>query len=297
MDVVGLGTVVIDHIVVLPEHPEADTKQHVLSDHLQVGGPVPTALATLRRFGRSCAFVGSWGSDPWGQLIDTDFAEIGIDARHAPQRPEARTGFAHVWVCGQTARRTIAYQRSTDPVVPDELPAELIMSAQALHLDGWPGEAALVAARIAREHEVPVFLDAGSPKPGMEELLQYVDVLNAPFRFLNAFLGHEDVERGSEELLQRGPRLVTVTNGDAGAWLRTPEQFLFRPAFSIEAVDTTGAGDCFTGGLIEGVLSGFSPEESLAFAMATAACKCRAIGNREALPMREEVERLVHTLK
>jgi sugar/nucleoside kinase (ribokinase family) len=283
-DVVGLGTVLVDHLVVLPAHPEADTKTAVLADHLQVGGPVPTALAMLRRLGRRCAFLGSWSDDAFGQLIQEDLDREQIDRRGVVQRRGGRTGFAHAWVCQQSAQRTVAHRRSEQPITPEELDCDLLSSASALHLDGWPPEAALAAAQVAEAAGVPVVLDAGSPKPGMSELLRHVDVLNAPRRFLREFLDLDDVREGIEQLLSLGPRLVTVTSGSEGAALGTPETYCELPALEVQATDTTGAGDVFTGALIHAVLEAWPPNEMLRFAMVAAALKCERLGNRAALP-------------
>lgn len=284
LDVIGLGTVVIDHVVRLAEYPQVDSKNPAQGDHFQVGGPVPTALVMLRRLGRSCAFVGRWGDDVFGRMIEDDFEAEGIDAAGSRRCGGTRTGFAHVWVCGRTARRTIAYQRATEMIGPEDLNADRIASARALHLDGWPSETALAAARLAREAGVTVTLDAGSPKPGMRQLLEHIDVVNVPHRFLGAFLETDDVDTGIERLLAMGPRLVTVTRGEAGAAIGDADRVVHLPAPSIEAVDTNGAGDVFSGALVHGVLEGWEPERTLRFAITAAALKCRRLGNRAALP-------------
>lgn len=94
------------------------------------------------------------------------------------------------------------------------------------------------------------------------------------------------------KLLALGPRMVTVTRGAAGALLATAGGVVKRPAFPVQALDTTGAGDTFCGGLIHGLLSAWTPEKILTFAMAAAAAKCRQIGNRQALPTLAEVEQM-----
>lgn len=296
VDVVGLGTVVVDHLVVVPEHPEVDSKIQVQSDHLQVGGPVPTALATLRRLaGRRCMFIGCWGHDAFGQVIDADFRTVGIEARQVERQPDVRTGFAHVWVSAATAQRTIAFHRAEQPVTPADLADIPFETMQAVHLDGWPTEAALAAAQRGQASGCLVALDAGTPKRGMAELIRHVDVLNVPRRFLRQFFGHDDVDRGIGQLLGMGPHTVTVTSGERGAAIGTGAGIWRRKAFAVEAVDTTGAGDVFSGALLHGTLEGWPAERALEFAMATAALKCTAIGNREPLPNEAAVERLLAT--
>ncbi|QNN20864.1 carbohydrate kinase family protein [Planctomycetales bacterium ZRK34] len=289
-DVVGLGTVLIDHVVRLAEYPEVDSKNAAVGDHYQVGGPVPTALAALRRFGRSCCFIGRWGHDPYGRMIDDDFVAEGIDAAGSHRCDQTRTGFAHVWVCGRTARRTIAYQRATEIITPEAIDPDLIAASRVLHLDGWPADTALAAARIAHRAGRTVTLDAGSPKPGMTDLLAHVDVVNAPARFIRQFLDHDDIDTGIKRLLTMGPRLVTITSGHEGAAIGDAHGIVHLPAPAIDPVDTTGAGDVFSGALIHGLLEDWPPQRMLQFAITAAALKCRKLGNREAIPDRREIE-------
>ena len=72
ISIFGLGTVVVDHQVVMEELPAADTKGEVITDRYQVGGPVPTALTLLRRLGMQATFLGRWADDPFGEMIERD---------------------------------------------------------------------------------------------------------------------------------------------------------------------------------------------------------------------------------
>lgn len=287
-DVVGLGNIVVDHQIVLARFPEIDTKNEASEDRFQVGGPVPTAQVLLSRLGLRCGFLGCWGDDAFGDFIESDLRREGVDFTFARRRPGGRTGFAHVWIDGSTGLRTIAYRRAAQPLTPMEIDKDVLASAGALHLDGWPPGAALEAARIVQAHGGVVFLDTGSRKPGMEDLLSHVDIVSCPRRFLREFLETDDVDR-ARKLLDYGPRMVAVTDGQYGAALFTRESAYQAGAIRVEAVDTNGAGDVFCGGLIYGILNGWGLEHTLRFATATAGLKCTALGNREALPTREDI--------
>lgn len=288
-DIAGLGTIVVDHQVVLSRFPTVDTKCDVAEDRLQVGGPVPTALAVLSRFGKQCTFLGQWADDSWGRIIADDLCREGIGFEGSVERVGSRTGFAHVWIDAASGSRTIACRRSLDPLRADEVSKTLLDQCGALHLDGWPADAALKAAEIMKQLGRPVFLDTGSAKPGMDELIQLVDVLNCPRHFVTQRFGDDDVDRVARSLLEMGPRMVTITNGAGGAMLYTREGQREQSAYSIEAVDTTGAGDVFCGSLIYAVLEGWANDQILRFATASAALKCQKLGNRDAIPSVEDV--------
>ena len=70
--VLGLGTIVVDHVAQVRSLPEPDTKTDILSSHYQVGGPVVTALAQLSKWGYPTSFIGCWSTDDLGKRIEED---------------------------------------------------------------------------------------------------------------------------------------------------------------------------------------------------------------------------------
>ena len=167
---------------------------------------------------------------------------------------------------------------------------EEVTGFDALHLDGWSTPAAIRAARAMRAGGGRVFLDLGSPKEDLERLLACVDVLNCPVRLLSLLFDETDPVAGGRRLLELGPKQVTVTNGDQGAWLLTGDDAIHQPAFSVDAVDTNGAGDTFAGAIVFGSMQGWDGARLASFACAAAALKCMQRGNRSALPKLNEVE-------
>lgn len=294
-DVVGVGTVVVDHLVILTHHPVQDAKTNIISDAYQIGGPVPTAQVLLSRFGKQCAFIGSWGDDQYGHLIERDLSEENLNLEACQQLSGTRSGYAQVWIDEQAGTRTIACYRPESWLQPEDLDLKLIQQAKAVHLDGWPQKTCLQAARLAREAGVKVCLDAGSLKPGMKQLIPYLNVMNCPRRFLMEYLQTDDIHTAGKLLLKQGPELVTVTDGTRGAWLITQEGCLHCAALPVTSIDTTGAGDVFAGALIYGILENWPPDRLLKFACVTAALKCEQLGNRKALPTLPEVEAVLQS--
>ena len=288
--VLGLGTIVIDHQVVLRALPAPDTKGEILSDRFQVGGPVPTALALLGRFGLSVSFIGKWSTDEWGMRIEEDLEKHGVDVGSAMVHPQFRTGFAHVWVESETGRRSIAAYRGSHEIGVDDLTGVSWPEFGGLHLDGWSTDAAIVAAERMRDAGGKVFMDIGSPKPRLKELVSRVTHVNCPRRLLTILYPGEPLEQAAARFVEWGAQSVSVTDGGDGAWMITNEGCFHQPAFDIEVVDTNGAGDVFAGAVIFGTLLDWEPERRLRFAAAAAALKCAAMGNREALPARERVD-------
>lgn len=293
-EVIGLGTILVDHHVLLSRFPDIDTKNPISDDRYQVGGPVPTALAMVRRLGKSCQFIGKWSNDAHGQLISEDLAEHDIGIRSAIIREKGRTGFAHVWIDNSNGSRTVAYSRgSLGEVLVDEISHCDFSNCRVLHLDGWSGTAAIYAAGQARAAGATVVLDAGSPKPATSSLIPFVDVINCPARFAFEFFGVDDQQEAARRLLDLGIESAVFTNGSSGATFYSENQTIHQPAFKVVARDTNGAGDVFCGGLIYGILQSYSADKTIEFAAACAAIKCQAVGNRETLPTIESVEEFI----
>lgn len=287
--ILGLGTIVIDHQLFVDRFPKVDTKIEATRSRIQIGGPVPTALVFLSRLGHDCAYAGVWGNDQFGQMIESDLHSEQIrfssECRHAIE-----TGMAQVWVDESTGSRTIVCRRVRDDDVSLLKSFESLAQYDVLSLDGWPPDVAVELAKNARAQGLTIFLDTGSPKGRTDELLGLAEIVNAPRRFLTQFFQSDDIDAGARRLLDFGPKMVTVTDGDRGAWLFTAENSHHQPAFSIEAVDTTGAGDIFSGALLHASLQDWTEPQMLKFASAAAALKCQQPGNRDALPTLPQIE-------
>ena len=91
-----------------------------------------------------------------------------------------------------------------------------------------------------------------------------------------------------------GVKALTVTSGDRGSITVSHNNAFKTPAFKIQAVDTTGAGDVFHGGYIYGLLKGWEIKDTVLFASALAAMKCRKIGGRSGIPHLREIMKFLH---
>lgn len=286
----------MDHQVIVNRLPEPDAKSDVIDDRHQVGGPVPTALCLLRRMGCEATFQGRWTADKSGRMIEADLTSEGIEFQTPSQRADSKTGFAHVWVEQTSGRRSIAAFRGSHQIEEREVKRDLLSGCHALHLDGWSTDAAIRAARFARQENSVVFIDLGSPKPHLEKLLTVVDSVNCPSGLFQRLYDTNDPAGGAKRLMKHGPQQVTVTDGANGAWLfRKGQPGIHQPAFPVTALDTNGAGDTFAGAMIYATLQGWQAAHCLRFASAAAALKCTRVGNREALPALGEIESFLRT--
>ncbi len=290
MHVTGLGQCSLDYLSLVEVYPQVNTKQEALQWLEQGGGPVATALVALARLGVSCSFHGITGDDETGRKIRQSLADEGIDAKGLVQRKDSSSQMAFIAVEKSTASRTIFWRRPSGKALqPDELTEDFLCGSDLLLIDGLMMDISLAAVRRAREMNIPVLLDAGSARHGMYELARRCDYVVASEVFAEGLgweLTPQALLRESEAL---GARALTVTLGKEGSITVADGQIIRMPAFKIEAVDTTGAGDVFHGGYIFGLLQGWDLGRIVRFASAVAAIKCRTMGGRTGIPRLDEV--------
>ena len=137
---------------------------------------------------------------------------------------------------------------------------------------------------------IPVTVDVDTIYHGFDRVLPHVDYLIASSEFPTQWTNERDPLRALE-LIQKeyGMRVAAMTLGAHGALALENGRFLYSPAFVVNCVDTTGAGDVFHGAFCYSVLQGMSLAESLDFSNAMAALNCTAMGARGGIRGVEEI--------
>lgn len=140
-------------------------------------------------------------------------------------------------------------------------------------------------------------LDPAPAQPLPDELYPYISILK-PNEHEAAILSGipvtdaESAEKAGKWFLEKGVRTVIITLGSKGAVLVEKERQVFFPSMQVEAVDTTGAGDCFSGALMAGLSQGMELEDAIRFAHKAAAISTTRLGVIEALPSQEQIKEL-----
>jgi sulfofructose kinase len=159
--------------------------------------------------------------------------------------------------------------------------------------DGWEPDISPPLAQRARQAGIPTILDAGSVHRGTEALAGLVDYLVAAEKFGRAFTGEADPVRAVKQLGEiAGTAAVITLGGDGLVWQKGIESGSL-PAFQVEVIDSTGAGDAFHGGFAAGLVRGLAWEDLLRFASAVAALTCTKMGARLAIPTDTAVTRFL----
>lgn len=291
-DLIGIGSAVYDTLLLTNSFPAEDEKIRAERVLCQGGGPCTTALCAAAKQGIRAAFIGAVGDDEAGRAIGDDLRRWGVDTTHLRHRAGQTSTQSFVLLNQASATRTcVACGGDASPLLPEELAQEVILNSRVLHLDGRSLEAAVAAAAIAHGAGVTVSYDAGRVYPGIEALLPLTDWLIPSEGFVRDFTGEADPERAALQLFREyRPSVMIVTQGARGGFLVENGQILRYPAFSVDAVDSNGAGDVFHGAYIAARLKGLSSFDAAVHASASSALKCRGLGARIHAPSYEEAK-------
>jgi sulfofructose kinase len=219
----------------------------------------------------------------------------GINLDHVQLRRGCPNQSAYIIIDRSTGERTVLWRRDDClRIDPEQIAAEQIACARLLHIDGHDTAAVAHAAAVARRHGIPVTVDVDTIYHGFDHVLPNVDYLIASSEFPANWTGIGDPFLALETLQnQYGMKVAAMTLGAHGSLAREAGRFYYSPAFVVNCVDTTGAGDVFHGAFCYAVLQGLPMHRALEFSNAMAALNCTALGARGGIQGLEEVRSLM----
>jgi sulfofructose kinase len=294
-DVVGVGLNATDTLLVVSHFPAYGGKVPFHHEILSPGGQVASAMVACARLGLRTKYIGTIGDDERGRIQMESLTGLGIDLTHVQRRPGCTNQSAYIIIDQSTGERTVLWSRPECLIIrPEEIAADQITCARLLHIDGHDTPAVAHAAQLARSSGIPVTVDVDTIYPGFENVLPNVDYLVSSSEFPARWTRIEDPFRALEKLQNDyGMKVAAMTLGAHGALARVNGQYLYAPAFVINCIDTTGAGDVFHGAFCYAVLQDMPIDEALEFSNAMAALNCLGLGARGHIGGLDEIHRLM----
>ena len=284
-DLVCAGSACIDIVARVPHLPGPDESLPILAWTQQGGGKVATAAVAAARLGLRVAFVGAVGDDPLGRQIWDEFAAAGVDLAAAERQAGRTSDLSIVLADAATYTRSILWAKGTARL--EQLSAQAaghIASARYL-LVSEASAPIREAVQLARAAGTTVVMDADFYSPELTELLTHVDVCIASRHFAQGWAPGAS----PQDVVRRLPcTTAIVTLGAHGAVVRHKDDVWTVPAFAVDVVDTTGAGDVYHGAFVAALHYRLPVPDAARYAAAAAALSCRALGGRGALPSHTE---------
>ncbi|MCC2672876.1 MAG: ribokinase [Armatimonadetes bacterium] len=265
------------------------------------GGKGANQAVAAARMGADVTFVARIGSDAFGNQALEGFAAEGIRTDYVVRDSEAAHGVALILI-DQTGENAIAVA----PGANARLTAEDVKRAEAafaecdvvlLQLE-VPLPAVQAAAALAKRHGKKLILNPAPYLAVPNSLLAAVDILTPNETEAEMLLGGGEaglsgVAGTAEELLRRGVGCVIVTLGREGVFVVRPEGQYHLAGRRVKTIDTTAAGDAFSGALAVAIAEGIEFRTAVKYAVAASALTVTRLGAQSSLPARAEVEALV----
>jgi len=294
-DLVGVGLNATDTLLIVPRFPEYGGKVPFTQEIVSPGGQVASAVATAAKLGLHTKYIGVVGDDDRGRIQMDSLRETGMNLDDVEVRAGCPNQSAYIVIDQSTGERTVFWNRPDClQLDPDRITPEKILCARMLHVDGHDAPAVARAARIAREHGIPVSVDVDTIYPGFDQVLESADYLVASTTFPERWTGASDPFRALEMIQTKHTmKVAAMTLGQYGALARADGKFIYSPGFIVDCADTTGAGDVFHGAFCYSVLKGMSLRDSLEFSNAMAALNCTRLGARGGIATAAEARALM----
>jgi sugar/nucleoside kinase (ribokinase family) len=289
--IICLGILVAD-IVGRPLRAIPDPGKLVLVDEmsLHTGGCATNTATALGRLGLPVEVIGKVGLDSLGDFVLNALAERGIGCRGITRDNEVGTSATMVMVSPDGERRFVHYIGANARLKLEDIDLAMVKTGSILHiggslvLPGIDGQPTAELLRHARLAGVTTFLDTVWDDTGrwMEILapcLPYIDYFVPSLPEGQALTGLDDPAEVAHSLLQRGVKTVGLKMGVDGCLVMSDDGQVCRlPAFQVDVVDATGAGDAFAAGFIAGVWHGWPIEQTARFANAVGALCVTGLG-------------------
>jgi len=303
--VIVVGSANMDMVAFAPKLPAPGETVLGTRFEMACGGKGANQAVACARLGAETWFIGRIGKDAFGDMLLQSFREAGVRTDFVRSDPETPSGVALIFV-DETGQNEIVVAPGANARVSQED----IDAASAV----WEGAKALLvqfeiplstvgyAIGEASHHGAIVVVNpAPAPlEPLPEEWFGLVDVWTPNEREIEGLTGVavtdlESAERATKALLEKGAKAVVLTLGANGSLLATHYFTRHFPAFQVQAVDATAAGDAFAAALTVKLAEGAPLEEAVIFANAAGALACTKVGAQPSMPTRDEVENFLRS--
>lgn len=280
-------------------------------------GPYPSGAPAIfadaaARLGVSSGLIGVVGRDDFGKLLLDRLRRDGVDTRFIKVVDGYLTGIAFVSYTSSGSRRFIFHLKHSAAALlsPEDVDEDYIGSARFLHVMGSAlsvsdscREACYKAVDVASDRNVkisfnpnirPELLPVEKIREICKPVLEESHLILPSGEEAVMLTGVRDVKKACERLLDMGIEIVALKMGSKGSTIYTSEgREIYVPAFEVEEVDPTGAGDVYDAGFVVGLLRGWSLEKIGLYANAAGALAVARFGPMEGCPTSTEVEALI----
>ena len=271
-------------------------------------GPGPNQAAEAALCGCEVHLISKVGGDPFGQMVKANLAEYNINTNFVYTAEAKNTGIVVTLVNAEGENADCTYTGANSALLPQDIDAaeQIISEADVCLIHGrLPQEAITKAIRCAKLHGTRIILNPARPieQPGRENGALPIEYFSANILIPNLYEAADITEQSAanirtakligSDLVARGADSAVITMGKRGCMVVDRAGADHIPAFEVELVDQTCAGDAFAGALAAYCAVKNDIREAVKFACAAAALACTKFGSIEALPTKAEIIELL----
>ena len=272
-----IGATTLD-LIYKSDRPLPKNKKVVALDYLTAaGGPATNAAVAFSYFNNRAKLLSVIGQHPLSELIKSDLNNCSVEIVDLADERTESPPISSIVVTANTGERAVIATKTTKYQDDRLLTEDSLNSIDIILIDGHQIEASLTLAKMASERNIPVVMDGGSWKLGLDLIIPLVDyaICSANF-YPPGCYRYDDV---FSFLQDRGVPYIAITNGERPIQYLDREEILTLSVSQVDTVDTLGAGDIFHGAFCHYILSSDFPT-ALSLAAKTASKSCQFFGTR-----------------
>jgi len=300
-EVAVLGAAAVDWVARVKRFPRQDSIVYAEEFMLMPGGSGGNVAAGVAQLGHRVRFLGLLGDDDGGQLLLRAFMDVGVDTCCTRVEKGQRSASCFITIDEHGERQIVALGGVALYDKAEDINPAWLKNVQILFIaDAYQEVVSAASASLdvnARVVFNPGGLMAGSGREYTQPFMERADVLIVSEVEAEAMTGESDTHSAIRELARRGPDVVMLTLGRHGALTLENGKTTHIPAVEVTSVvDTTGAGDAFSSGVIAGMLEGLNWTDSARMGCVVASFKIRHLGGRGGLPNHGQVQALLESM-
>jgi ribokinase len=304
--IVVIGSLNMDFVVQVEKLPMPG--ETLCGERFQMipGGKGANQACAVGRLNGNGKMVGRVGEDVSGEQLLKSLQSAGVDTSKVLKTSNAATGVALIFVQKGGQNQIVIAPGANGQLTPQDVQAAdgtfkggyLLMQLES------PQETVEMAASIGRARGMTTILDPTPVRPLSSGLLKNIDIITPNETEALRLLGRsasgvslDEAPQIAQRLRELGPKTVILKMGEKGAWLVNDQFNRHFPAFKVEAVDATAAGDTFNGALAVALADGKPMDEAINFANCAAAISVTRLGAQASIPTRQEVDAMLRSGK
>lgn len=289
-DILVAGVAVLDFIFHMDSFPRTAEKYRAKGANITGGGNAANAAVAIARLGGNAILAARTGDDQVAELIISGLQKEAVDTSLIKRFAACRSSFSSIYIDEAGERQIMNYRDMEISMDADWLEKSAPINLGACLADTrWPN-GARVAMEQAAKLGIPGVIDAEAPVLEAKDAVECASHVAFSAQGIRDYTGKQSIEEAACSAASKLEGIIYVTDGGNDVVRVKNNQLSRFPTYTIEPVDTLGAGDVWHGAFTLALAEGKDDPSAIAFANAAAAYKCSRQGGRDAAPTRSQIE-------